>query len=133
MPNYQTEWARANKDKVSASQRKYYATQQGQWKSLEKHYRRQYGITPVDYAWMENEQDRKCAICKCDYTETRNERLVVDHCHDTGKVRGLLCHKCNAGHGQYNDNLNIMCDSAEYVARHRTLDQLIQEATSWHE
>ena len=128
MASYQTEWARANKHKVAESHKRYYNTQQGQWKSVDKHLRRHYGITAVDYAWMENEQDRKCKICKTDYTETRNQRLVVDHCHDTGTVRGLLCHKCNAGHGQYSDDLKIMCDSAAYVAEFRTLNQLIEEA-----
>jgi hypothetical protein len=125
--------ARAYKGGSAAAGSRYYWTQQGQWKNVDKHLRKAYGITAVDYAWMENEQDRKCKICATDYTETRNQRLVVDHCHDTGKVRGLLCHKCNAGHGQYNDNLTIMSDSAAYVATHRSLTKLIQEAASWHE
>jgi len=128
MSTYHTEWARRNKDKISASQKKYYATQQGKWKNLDNHYRRSYGITAIDYAWMENKQDRKCAICLTPHTETRDQRLVVDHCHDTGKVRGLLCHKCNAGHGQYNDDIEIVCKSAEYIAYHRPLGDLIKEA-----
>jgi len=132
MSSYQTEWARNNKDKVRAAQQRYYNSQQGQWKSLDKVAKR-YGIVAEDYAWMLNKQDCGCAICGTHYTNTRDNQLVIDHCHSTGKVRGLLCHKCNSGHGQYSDNLTVMCDSAEYVATHRNINDLIKEAISWHE
>lgn len=52
-----------------------------------------YGLTPADYDLLVNKQDGKCAICQ------QAKRLVVDHCHATGKIRGLLCHHCNTGIG----------------------------------
>lgn len=48
-----------------------------------------YGITLEDYNRMFNEQEGKCFICHL------NKKLVIDHCHKTGKVRKLLCHGCN--------------------------------------
>ena len=115
MTAYQTEWARNNKDKVSASAKKYYRTQQGQWMSMCKHLRRKYGISGEEYAWLENEQDRSCYLCGCPSEETRDGRLVVDHCHSSGAVRRLLCHKCNAGLGQFNDDPELMRRAASYI------------------
>lgn len=52
--------------------------------------RSRYGITPEKYAEMLKEQGNVCALC-----ENKMQRPVVDHCHVTGKVRGILCHSCN--------------------------------------
>lgn len=51
-----------------------------------------YGITIEEFDEMMSRQSSKCMICKAG-----DKRLLVDHCHDTGKVRGLLCHRCNTG------------------------------------
>ena len=49
---------------------------------------------------MLDKQDRRCAICKTNDPKSKNERgWAVDHCHKTGKVRGVLCSPCNAGLG----------------------------------
>lgn len=56
---------------------------------------RQYGITIEDYNRMFDHQKGRCAICKKHQSEL-NKRLHIDHNHDTGKVRGLLCSWCNA-------------------------------------
>lgn len=53
-----------------------------------------YGLTPEQYAKMQEAQGNACAIC--DYTpKPGRRRLEVDHDHETGRVRGLLCHVCN--------------------------------------
>ena len=49
-----------------------------------------YGITPADYKQMLDRQGGKCAVCG-----DQMARPVVDHCHQTGRVRGILCHHCN--------------------------------------
>jgi hypothetical protein len=54
---------------------------------------RKYGITLDTYNTMLISQDYSCKIC--DYKATDNQNLCVDHCHKTGRVRGLLCHRCN--------------------------------------
>lgn len=59
-------------------------------------YLRKYGITLDDYETMVAAQDGRCAICRVEGEEPPSKRqLVVDHCHDTGRVRGLLCQPCN--------------------------------------
>lgn len=51
----------------------------------------------------------KCLICNCD------EKLVVDHNHVTGKVRGMLCNHCNRGLGHFRDNLDTLQKAIEYL------------------
>lgn len=58
-----------------------------------------YGISLKDYEEMYKKQDGSCLICTDEH-----DTLVVDHCHDTGEVRGLLCHNCNVGIGMFKHN-----------------------------
>lgn len=54
-----------------------------------------YGIGLDDYYRMLDEQGGTCKLCSATEPDCLNKRLHVDHCHDTGKVRGLLCYRCN--------------------------------------
>ena len=61
-----------------------------------------YGITQKDFVVKLAEQDNCCAVCKVTENRLGNgkvQNFVVDHCHATGKVRGLLCHDCNKNVG----------------------------------
>jgi hypothetical protein len=73
-------------------------------------YKRVYGISLDDYENMVNLQNGECLICR----EVPN-RLVVDHDHSTGMVRGLLCDPCNTGIGMFMDNEDRLLAAAEYV------------------
>ena len=74
---------------------------------------KKYGLTQHDYDQMNEEQDGLCAIC---HEENVNGRdLYVDHNHDTGKVRGLLCSSCNTGLGFMKDNPRRLFGAAEYL------------------
>ena len=73
-----------------------------------------YGITTRDVESMRVEQDYKCKICGDDES---GRGLFVDHCHDTGAVRGLLCHTCNAGLGMAKDNIEILKSMIKYLER----------------
>jgi len=73
-----------------------------------------------DYAIMLEKQGGVCAICKQPETfmhpkAKRVARLAVDHCHDTGKVRGLLCAKCNRGLGYFRHNVAYLRNAEEYL------------------
>ena len=68
-----------------------------------------YGLDDRDYKAMVASQNGRCAICQVE------ARLVVDHSHDTGRVRGLLCHHCNVGLGFFLDNLESLRSAAEYL------------------
>ena len=57
-----------------------------------------YGITYDEYITMYENQNKSCAICNTELPAMNgNKGLLVDHCHTTGKVRGLLCNRCNTG------------------------------------
>lgn len=70
-----------------------------------------YNITPEEYHGMMEQQAGACAICG------EVEKLVVDHCHETQKVRGLLCIKCNWGLGHFKDSHERLTSAAEYLQR----------------
>jgi len=79
---------------------------------------RHYGISLKEYNAMVESQDGKCAICGVDETlEIRGKtvRLAVDHCHTTGKVRGLLCAKCNQGIGCLKDDVELLQSAIDYL------------------
>lgn len=78
--------------------------------------RHKYGITVEEYEAMLVSQSGACAICGG--VEPSGKRLAVDHDHGTGKVRQLLCHRCNLVLGQVHDDPNILRLAAMYLERH---------------
>ena len=73
--------------------------------------KRQYGISQSDFAEMKSLQNDRCVLCN------KFVKLVVDHDHDTGSVRGLLCHHCNRGLGFFSDNAGVLLKASEYVRK----------------
>lgn len=79
--------------------------------------KRKYNITLKLYNQMLIEQDNKCAIC-ARHSDELPKSLDVDHDHITGKVRGLLCGKCNMGIGYFQDNINLINKASAYIKNH---------------
>jgi hypothetical protein len=81
--------------------------------------KRNYGITIEDYERMLEAQNHRCKLCGGDgfpMDPARHKvRLVVDHCHETGEIRGLLCHNCNRGLGLFKDNPSLLLSAAAYL------------------
>jgi hypothetical protein len=81
--------------------------------------KRTYGITLEHYQQLLEEQDAKCKICDSEGFVMNKDRhkvkLVVDHDHLTGKVRGLLCHNCNRALGLFKDNPRIIESAVNYL------------------
>ena len=78
--------------------------------------RKNYGITSADYDRMLEEQGGRCAICGTTHPGGRtNKYFFVDHCHDTGNVRGLLCMACNTMLGHADDNIETLNNAIEYL------------------
>lgn len=73
-----------------------------------------YGITFKEYEDMYNKQNKKCAICYT-YLELINKSTNVDHCHNTLKVRGILCTQCNKMLGLAQDDINILKNAILYL------------------
>jgi hypothetical protein len=78
-----------------------------------RHLSRRYGVSLEDYNKLVRLQHGRCAIC-FNYPK-RGGRLGVDHNHDTGKVRGLLCHKCNPMLGNANDSILVLQKAIQYL------------------
>lgn len=77
-------------------------------------FKRKYGISLAERDAMFAAQAGKCAICA---TESPGPRgLFVDHCHKTGKVRGLLCYRCNTGIAMLGDDVSRLQRAAMYLA-----------------
>lgn len=75
-----------------------------------------YGISLEEYQKMLINQDGKCAICdRIDSGKKGNKAFCVDHCHKTGKVRGLLCMPCNRSLGQFKDDSSVLRKAADYI------------------
>jgi hypothetical protein len=86
--------------------------------------KRLYGIDSDNYTSLLKSQNKACGICKC--TPNSREDLCVDHCHDTGVIRGLLCKKCNRGIGKLGDNLQAI----QKVIRYFTISSKIRDGRS---
>lgn len=89
-----------------------------QLQQRDKYLQRTYGITLDQYRVMLAEQNGVCAICR--QPETRKQEgyiiaLAVDHDHETGKIRGLLCARCNTGLRFFRSDSNLFHRALEYI------------------
>ncbi len=83
-----------------------------QWQ-LRYNLRHHYKMLTGQYRQLLSEQHNRCKLCKVTFSETK--RPCVDHNHTTGKIRGLLCSKCNRGLGCFNDNIETFEAAVEYL------------------
>ena len=79
-----------------------------------------YGITPEQYTEILEKQNGKCAICGNEETAKHHkskkvQKLAVDHCYKSGKVRGILCQDCNRGIGKFHDDISILENAIKYL------------------
>ncbi len=82
-------------------------------KNKDQKLKKTFGIGYQEYLTMLSIQDNRCAICGTDNPGQRS--FHVDHCHDTGKVRGLLCGNCNSGIGNLRDDIDLLKRAIEYL------------------
>ena len=76
--------------------------------------RKKYGMSAEAFKALHDAQGGACGICRAKLT-TENRGTVVDHCHDTGKVRGLLCQGCNRGIGLLKDSAEVLASAIAYL------------------
>ena len=77
-----------------------------------------YNLSTAEYDDMYKLQEGACKICRKNF-----DQLVVDHCHNSGKVRGLLCQKCNRGLGSLGDNISTLKNAIAYLTEHSEAPQ----------
>jgi len=75
-----------------------------------------YDISMENYIEMINKQHNKCKSCGCDFDI---KRVCIDHDHETGIVRGLLCNQCNSGLGMFKDNIYSLLKAIDYLIEFR--------------
>lgn len=87
--------------------------------SREWNLRKRYGITAAQYDSLLAQQNGVCAVCKCPPQNAayNNRSLRVDHDHETGAIRGLLCHGCNCAIGHARENPQVLREAASYLER----------------
>jgi hypothetical protein len=127
------EYRKNNPEKVAASQKEYDAAHRQERAALSRKWskahpekvkvwnrqralKNKYGITTDEYDAFYKSQDGKCAICGCIKPEPE-KCFAVDHNHNTGNIRGLLCSNCNTGIGMLQDNSDLLRIAADYLEK----------------
>jgi hypothetical protein len=115
---YQKEYDKKHRKSKKEYDKKYREKNKGDKKEYQKKYtlKRSYGISTDQYNDMMNKQNGKCSIC--------NEPLKkpnIDHEHQTGYVRDILCHNCNTGIGYFKENPELLQKGIEYLEKHKNI------------
>jgi hypothetical protein len=111
-------WRERNQEADKQRTKDWGQTPDGKEKKRNNHYKHKYNITLDDYNKMLDEQSHSCKICNS-HKDLFKKALCVDHCHSTGKIRGLLCDDCNVGLGKYKDQEELMIKAANYLRESR--------------
>jgi hypothetical protein len=120
------EWRKANPDKVKAQNTRsntkrrinetgyFDPNRKEEWSRAKRsaHLKRKYGITIEEFERISKDQGDRCKTC---LRGTDEIWLCVDHCHTSGKIRGLLCNTCNSALGGVNDNVETLENMIEYL------------------
>ena len=107
------QWQRVNADRHQATQRRIRQSPEGRRRSREGYLRRKYGITQADYDARLAKQNGGCAICG--RAPAAKGSLHVDHDHESGRVRGLLCFRGNNALGDFGDGVGQLRRAIEYL------------------
>lgn len=103
-------WVKENVQRVRAHKEKWRLKQDPVYNHFRK--LKRYNLTVQDYEEMFKKQNGVCAICG---RPPSKNKLAVDHCHETGKVRGLLCFRCNFGLSYFSESSGMMHKAAKYL------------------
>lgn len=121
----QKEWSLANPEKVKELNAKnklkrkaFYDSPEGIISSRRSHLKRTYNLTLEEFNEKLESQNNVCAICNSSNTRDKHGVMAVDHCHNTGKIRGLLCFKCNSALGNFNDDKQLLIKAIKYLEKY---------------
>lgn len=109
--SYNREWYLSNKDRVDLRNRKWRKKNPDKIKlfNFKTKLKLYYNLSYFEYKELLEKQNSTCAICN------KVDKLVVDHCHSTLKVRGLLCNNCNLGLGQFKESPELLNKALNYL------------------
>jgi len=121
------------KDCLTAYQREWKRNNPQRAKRIDRAYRIKvkYGITRDEYAALLKSQNGTCALCGAERASSRNENLNIDHNHETGQIRGLLCTRCNTVIGLVNEDISLLSKMVEYLKEQgiRPFGAILDEAS----
>ena len=106
------EWRRKNMAKCAADQKRH--RDANPERHREYHRKFTYGLAKGEYDAMLTAQENRCAICRSEDPRGKGT-FHVDHCHDGGHVRGLLCHNCNVGIGNFQHDTAVLEAAINYL------------------
>jgi hypothetical protein len=106
-------WAERNPERVAAYREEYRNRPERKRAMRDLYYRRTFGLTADDVDALIERQGGQCAICG--RTPSRLASWHVDHCHETGVVRGILCIDCNQGIGKFHEDPSRLRAAADYL------------------
>ena len=78
-----------------------------------------YGLSLAQYNKMIAQQNNKCCICKTAFTIDKKNSIHIDHDHESGKVRGILCSHCNVLLGYAREDISILRSAIRYITKHK--------------
>ena len=129
---YNRAWVKANPEKNRAKGKRFRENNPKEYRVLwvRANLKKNYGISEQQYAEMFEAQRGRCAVCDLEMVSQldtsrdfdghpANEVARVDHCHETGKVRGLLCFGCNVGLGKFGDDEELLLKAVRYLRASR--------------
>lgn len=88
-------------------------------RTINTNLKKRFGISLQYYDDLFEKQNGLCAICNGPSTD--NKRLHIDHDHTTGKLRELLCARCNLGIGHFNDQIDVLAKAIQYLIKHKEI------------
>lgn len=115
---YRRTWAVKNQARLTELQatRRAKDPEYHTWQSYNNHLWKKYRIRWDDYEEICRRQDNKCGICG-EPLSFEPKRPAIDHDHDSGRIRGILCDACNKGLGHFQDNVQIVRAALAYLER----------------
>ncbi|CAB4126941.1 Recombination endonuclease VII [uncultured Caudovirales phage] len=137
---YNQKWRSENRERVNANERRRRTEIPEKYKEWARNQRERLGelwslrestrlrnISIEQYNKMHEQQKGLCAICQRENTQKSRKkgeicRLAIDHCHETGKVRGLLCGACNKGLGHFEDDIELLLTAIIYLEAHKHIE-----------
>lgn len=104
------EWAAAHPDENRTYKRE----------SMQRKRLKNYGLSQQELEAMIARSGGKCDLCEREFGTEPGTQRCIDHCHETGTVRGLLCFSCNVALGHFRDSPDIIHSAIEYLQKHST-------------
>ena len=121
-------WRAANPERIKElnehhkeTRKSYYSDPEVKLKYRKRMIEKSFGISYSEYEAMYKSQGGKCAICSGEESCARNEHLAIDHCHESGRIRGLLCSTCNRALGLFKDSIDVLEGAKQYLLNYKEI------------